>query len=65
MVCNEITETIRINMGQDPLNLPAFRRIDASLLSFYEQNLAQPEVEGEEGVNASDRRPNSQESVKT
>ena len=39
MICNEITETLRLNLGSDALNLDAFRRIDASLLQFYEQNL--------------------------
>ena len=36
MICNEITETLRLNLGNDALNLDAFRRIDASLLQFYE-----------------------------
>jgi len=36
MIGNEITETLRLNLGSDALNLEAFRRIDASLLSFYE-----------------------------
>ena len=39
MICNEITETLRLNLGSDALNLDAFSRIDPSLLQFYEQNL--------------------------
>ena len=35
MIGNEITETLRLNLGSDPLNIDAFRRIDASLLNFY------------------------------
>ena len=41
MINNEITETLRLNLGNDALNLDAFRRVDASLLQFYEQNLQQ------------------------
>ena len=48
MICNEITETLRLNLGSDALNLDAFRRIDASLLQFYEQNLHQEEENAEE-----------------
>lgn len=32
MICNEITETLRLNIGADALDLDAFRKIDASLL---------------------------------
>ena len=48
MICNEITETLRLNLGNDALNLDAFRRIDASLLQFYEQNLQSEADAGEE-----------------
>ena len=55
MICNEITETLRLNLGSDALNLDAFRRIDASLLQFYEQNLHQEEDNGEEAKGAAGR----------
>ena len=32
MISNEITETLRINLGSDALDLDAFRKIDASLI---------------------------------
>ena len=47
MIGNEITETLRLNLGSEPLNLDAFRRIDASLLNFYKQNL-EPAEEGKD-----------------
>ena len=64
MICNEITETLRLNLGSDALNLDAFRRIDASLLQFYEQNLHQEEENAEESK-APGGRPTSSESHKT
>lgn len=60
MICNEITETLRLNLGSDALNLDAFRRIDASLLQFYEQNLHQEEENAEEAKGAAGRPASSQ-----
>lgn len=39
MISNEITDTLRLNLGSDGLNAEAFSKIDASLLKFYETNL--------------------------
>ena len=65
MICNEITETLRLNLGSEALNLDAFPKIDASLLQFYEQNLQQPEdPEEAKDKPATGNRPNSQESAK-
>ena len=69
MINNEITETLRLNLGNDALNLDAFRRVDASLLQFYEQNLQQHDegAAGEEQKNATAAgiRPGSSESIKS
>ena len=35
MIGNEITETLRLNVQNEPLNLHALEKIDAILLSFY------------------------------
>ena len=35
MISNEITETLRLNVQNEPLNLHALEKIDAILLSFY------------------------------
>jgi len=67
MICNEITETLRLNLANDALNLDAFRRIDASLLQFYEQNLHQEDENAatEEQKQANGGRPTSSESIKS
>ena len=72
MICNEITETLRINMGQDILDLDAFPRIDACLLQFYEANLAAPINEEEKAAEESKKpttpnnaRPTSNESLRS
>lgn len=39
MISTAITETLKMNLGNDALDLEAFNKIDALLLSFYEQNL--------------------------
>ena len=43
MISNEITETLRLNIQNEPLNLASLEKIDAILLSFYKQNLSRPE----------------------
>ena len=50
-----------MNLGSDALNLDAFRRIDASLLQFYEQNLHQEEENAEEAKG----RPTSSQTDRT
>ena len=71
MICNEITETLRVNLGSDPLTLDAFRKIDGCLLQFFDKNLSAPEGDAEapaEEVKATGKpgaRPTSSESVKT
>ena len=37
-----ISETLKMNMGSDPLNAQSFDKIDAILMQFYRQNLAPP-----------------------
>lgn len=44
MINNEITETLRLNVQNEPLNIHALEKIDAILLSFYKQNLATQEA---------------------
>ena len=45
MITNEITETLKLNLGSDGLTVESFSRIDASLLKFYEANLQPSEEE--------------------
>lgn len=35
MISNEITETLRLNIQNEPLNLQSLEKVDAILLSFY------------------------------
>ena len=44
MITNELTETLRVNLGSDPLTLDAFRKIDGCLLQFFDRNLASAEA---------------------
>lgn len=39
MISNELTDTLRMNLGQEALNLESFSKVDATLLQFYEHNL--------------------------
>lgn len=66
VIGNELTETLRMNLGMDPLNLAAFGKIDATLLQFYHKNMApSEEAEAEEEAKqaaASAKRPTSSQS---
>ena len=66
MISQALTHTIKLNLGMQPLDLNAFRKLDGVMLSFYEQNLAQPEEPKEESKTAmSQNRPTTSNSGKS
>ena len=47
MIGGGITETLKMNLGQEPLDLDALTKVDGYLLRFFEQNL-RPQQDSEE-----------------
>ena len=66
MISTAISETLKMNLGNDALDLDAFQKIDALLLQFYEQNLQAAEGATEETKAAeTGKRPSSNESIRS
>ena len=39
MISNAISETLKMNMANDPLDVQSWEKIDTILMQFYNQNL--------------------------
>ena len=74
MITNGISETLRLNIASDPLDVNAFEKIDALLMQFYNQNLnpqgadepANADVASQNTqTNKSQARPSSGEQLKS
>ena len=59
MISTAISETLKMNLGNDALDLEAFQKIDALLLQFYEQNLQTAADTTEETKAAETSKPGS------
>ena len=65
MIGEAITETLRQNLGDMPLDLDAFRKLDGVLLKFYEQNLATTATSSEAAREEVKSRPGTAASIDT
>ena len=43
LIKSEISETLRINLGHDPLDAASLEKTDAILMQFYKENLYKAE----------------------